>query len=226
METFANNQQLTDRLTEALAGILSDAIKQRGHAYLVVSGGNTPRPLFNKLSHQDIDWQKVTITLADERWVLPDSDDSNDKLVKTVLLKNKAAKAQFISLFGDFQQAGRAATEVADKLAQLPPFDAVILGMGEDGHTASLFPDCEQLAEGLESTKAALAVEPQSAPYQRLSLSRSRLLNSHHLFFHITGNKKRPVLEAAQAKHQPQILPISDFFHQTQVPTRIFYAPA
>ncbi|MGM0526065.1 MAG: 6-phosphogluconolactonase [Pseudomonadota bacterium] len=226
LDTFTNNEQLSETLSGKIAAILAQAIEQRGHAYLVVSGGRTPKALFEKLSQQDIDWHRVTITLADERWVLPNSDDSNDKLVKTTLLKNKAAQAQFISLFTNHTTARSAEAAVADKLSRLPSFDAVILGMGDDGHTASLFPCSQQFKEGLDTSAAAIAVMPETAPYQRISLTASRLLNSSNIFFHITGESKLPALQSALAQAQPGKLPISAFLHQTEVPVSVYYAAA
>ncbi|RUO78140.1 6-phosphogluconolactonase [Idiomarina seosinensis] len=226
LDTFTNNEQLSETLSVEIAAILAQAIEQRGHAYLAVSGGRTPRALFEKLSRQDIDWHRVTITLADERWVWPDSDDSNDKLVKTTLLKNKAAQAQFISLLTNHTTARSAEAAVAEKLAGLPTFDAVILGMGDDGHTASLFPCSQQFSEGLDTSAAAIAVMPETAPYERISLTASRLLNSSKIFFHINGESKLPVLQSALAQAQPGKLPISAFLHQTEVPVSVYYAAA
>ncbi|MGM0429858.1 MAG: 6-phosphogluconolactonase [Pseudomonadota bacterium] len=226
MNTFDNNQELTDSLCERVVSILSKAIAERGEAILVVSGGRTPKPLFEKLSHSPLPWSKVTILLADERWVLPDSDDSNDKLVKTTLLKNKAAQASYIGLFTGHESAKNAEERQSQKVGALPTFDVVILGMGTDGHTASLFPCCDELDEGMTSAKAVIATQPKSAPYERLSLTKQRLLNSRHVFFHITGDDKWTVLDKAMASPDPKRYPISEFVHSAQVPTEVFYAAA
>lgn len=226
VNTFDNNQQLTDSLCERIAAILSDAVAERGRATLVVSGGRTPKPLFEKLSRTSLPWSKVTILLADERWVLPDSDDSNDKLIKTTLLKNKAAQAHYVGLFTAHESAKSAERQQSELIGALPTFDAVILGMGTDGHTASLFPCCDELDVGMTSQQAVVATQPKSAPYERLSLSRQRLLNSRHVFFHITGQEKWSVLDEALATHDAKRYPISDFVHNTKVPTEVFYAAA
>jgi 6-phosphogluconolactonase len=129
---------------EALAVMLSDAILKRlqaaiesgAGASLVVSGGSTPAPVFACLSEADIDWSKVRVTLADERWVPPGHPDSNESLVRDTLLIRKASAAQFVSLFRDGITPELAVAEVAIDLQRMThPFTAVILGMGNDGHT-------------------------------------------------------------------------------------------
>ena len=149
LNTFTSSDELNQTFAKRLTDILSDAIAKRGRAYLVVSGGRTPQALFQKLSQADIDWSKVTITLADDRF-LPDSEaDSNERLVKASLLQHKAAQAAFISLYAPFDKAELAVPELLKRVADLPTFDAVILGMGEDGHTASLFPCSQEVQAGI-----------------------------------------------------------------------------
>jgi len=223
VKTFDNNEQLSENLSQRVSAQLNDAIKTRGEAFLVVSGGNTPKPLFERLSKADIDWKHVTIMLADERWVLPDSKDSNDKLIKTVLLKNKAAKASYISLFTGHEKAQNAAPVLSKQLNELPEFDVVILGMGDDGHTASLFPDCAELEQGLTGNDAVIATQPTKAPYARVSLTKSRLLNSRNIYLHFCGESKLQVFKQVEEAGEA-ILPIGEFLHQQRVPTEVYYA--
>ena len=223
VKTFASNEQLSEQLCQRVSAQLSDAIAARGHAYLVVSGGNTPKPLFEKLSQTDIDWKHVTIMLADERWVLPDSNDSNDKLIKTVLLKNKAAKAHYISLYTGHEKAQNAAPVLSEQLNELPEFDVIILGMGDDGHTASLFPDCAELQQGLTASDAVIATQPTKAPYARVSLTKSRIMNSRNIYLHFCGENKLQVFKQVEDSGKA-ILPIGEFLHQQQVPTEVYYA--
>src|SRR5690606_3860448 len=189
LQQFGNTDKLNADFAARLVEILQQAIEQRGAAYLVVSGGKTPQALFNTLSNTDLAWDKVTILLADDRWLDASQADSNERLVKATLLQNKASKARFISLYADTASAFTGAAEVLPRISALPTFDAVILGMGEDGHTASLFPCSAQIEEGLsDGAPAVLAVEPQTAPYQRMSLSLPRLLDSRHIFLHLVGS--------------------------------------
>tara|TARA_B100000700_G_scaffold327871_1_gene443822 strand:+ start:1404 stop:2108 length:705 start_codon:yes stop_codon:yes gene_type:complete len=226
VNTFDSNEALSSSLSERIAELLAQAIEQRGEATLVVSGGRTPKPLFAALNEKDIEWSKVTILLADERWVSPDSDDSNDKLIKTCLLKNKAGAAKYVSLFTGHEQASNAAAALEAKVAALPKFDVVVLGMGNDGHTASLFPCCAQLEAGLTQSNALIATQPTTAPYNRLSLTKQRLLNSHHVFFHITGDEKWSVLQTAMERPDPTKYPISDLIHAGSTPIDVYYSAA
>lgn len=225
LNTFTSSDELNQTFAKRLTDILSDAIAKRGRAYLVVSGGRTPQALFQKLSQADIDWSKVTITLADDRF-LPDSEaDSNERLVKASLLQHKAAQAAFISLYAPFDKAELAVPELLKRVADLPTFDAVILGMGEDGHTASLFPCSQEVQAGMApDAPALLAVNPTTAPYQRISLSKTRLLNSRFLFLHLVGESKLKVLEQAMASHDELAMPIRAFLHHTDPQISVMFA--
>lgn len=222
---FSDSAALNKQFAAQLVEILQQAIKLRGTAVLVVSGGRTPQALFQQLSHADLAWDKVTITLADDRWLADDQADSNARLVKASLLQNRAAKAKFISLYAHSDSAFSGVIEVLPRIAGLPTFDAVILGMGEDGHTASLFPCSEQINEGLAAdAPAVLAVEPATAPYERISLSKSRLENTRHLFLHLVGASKKTVLDQAMADKDELAMPIRAFLHHPHLTVNVMYA--
>lgn len=225
LNTFASSDELNQQFASRLIAILSEAIASRGQAYLVVSGGRTPQALFQKLSQAELDWSKVTITLADDRF-LPDTEaDSNERLVKASLLQHKAANARFISLYAPFDTAELAVPELLTRVVELPTFDAVILGMGEDGHTASLFPCSKEVRAGMAvDAPALLAVNPATAPYQRISLSKIRLLNSRFLFLHLVGDSKLKVLEQAMASHDELAMPIRAFLHHTDPQISVMFA--
>ena len=148
MVEFENTSALDIELAEKVAALLAADIQARGKASLVVSGGRTPMGFFHLLSQQLLDWSSVTVTLADERWVDADHQDSNEKLVRENLLINEAHQAQFISLKSAAKNAVDAESECEQALASAGQFTVVILGMGDDGHTASLFPGTEALALG------------------------------------------------------------------------------
>ncbi|MET1218924.1 MAG: 6-phosphogluconolactonase [Glaciecola sp.] len=200
---FSDAASLTESFADRIVGIVQHALVEKGHATIVVSGGRTPIALFQTLSQADIAWENVTITLADDRWVDVHDDASNDKLVRTHLLQNHAAKASFITLKHDVEDAADAVELCEAALAAITlPFDVLILGMGEDGHTASLFPCSEQIAAGLDlnSNKKYIAVQPTTAPHQRMSLTLPALLASRNIFLHLTGESKKDViLKALQA---------------------------
>jgi 6-phosphogluconolactonase len=226
LHTFDSSDALNQQFAQEISSRLVAAIAQKGQATLVVSGGKTPLPLFKTLADTDLDWSRVTITLADDRW-LPDSHpDSNEALVKANLLQGKAAQARFISLYDRHSpdDAYQGAATVVARLAGLPAFDVLILGMGEDGHTASLFPCSKEIQAGLAAdAPIALAVTPATAPYQRLSLSKNRLLNSAVIYLHLVGAKKLTVLEQAMSGQDPLQMPIRAFLQQQQVPVHVMF---
>lgn len=227
LNQFNSTDQLNSKLAEKISSKLSQAIDERGSATLVVSGGKTPLPLFQQLSHIPLDWQKVFITLADERWVETESDASNEKLVRDNLLQNNAAKATFISLKKDVASAAEGAKEVKKEILSLSlPFDVVILGMGEDGHTASLFPGATNLMKGLDLTSDTTVIEmtPLTAPSERVTLTLPTLLNSRDIFIHLVGENKLTVLEKAMQGNDITEMPIRAILQQEKVPVTIFWS--
>jgi 6-phosphogluconolactonase len=221
---FKDTNTLNIEFASELKRIIVEAIDLRGEAYLVVSGGKTPVGLFKCLALTSLPWDKVTITLADERCVSTSSADSNEHLVKAYLLQDKAKHAKWIGLYNDDQSATQL-QNLEQKITALPVFDAVVLGLGDDGHTASLFPGSDELALGLnDEAPAVLLVNPKTAPYQRISLSKKRLLQSRVIFLHITGEAKYAVLDKAIADNNPMRFPISAFLNAPDV--QVMYAPA
>jgi 6-phosphogluconolactonase len=225
LHQYTDARALNTDFTAKLVNLLQQAIATRGRAYLVVSGGRTPTALFNALSEADLPWQHVTILLADERFVAADAPDSNERLVKANLLTAKAAKAEFISLYAPAASAEEAIADVLPRISALPVFDAVILGMGEDGHTASLFPCSAELNAGLAAdAPAILAVNPTTAPHQRISLSLPRILNTRQIFIHLVGQSKLEVLTKAQAGNDVTAMPIRAVLQQPDVDVAVMYA--
>ena len=145
--TFKNPAVLAEELAIKVAGQLNDAVKAQGTATLVVSGGRSPVAFFQSLIKQPLDWSKVVVSLADERWVPVEHADSNAGLLKKHLLQGPAAKARFVGLYNVAANLEDAAEQADRALAELPPIDVLILGMGDDGHTASLFPNSPNLVE-------------------------------------------------------------------------------
>ncbi|MGB1868984.1 MAG: 6-phosphogluconolactonase [Porticoccaceae bacterium] len=223
---FENTSALDIALAEKVVALLSADIEARGAASLVVSGGRTPMGFFHLLSQQLLDWSAVTVTLADERWVDADHQDSNEKLVRENLLINEAHQAQFISLKNAAVNAVDGESECEQALAATGQFTVVILGMGDDGHTASLFPGADALALGLsmDSGRTAIAVTPTVAPHQRMSMTLPRLLDTRQLIIHISGSNKQDVLQAAQNGDDATELPIRAILNQQVAPLAIYWA--
>ncbi len=225
-QIFSDKASLVTKFADQIVDILTTAISEHGRASLVVSGGSTPLPLFAELSQRSVDWSKVDVTLADERWVEETHTDSNTKLVKENLLQNKAASAHFVPLYSNFEDAAEGVHEAEVRLSSISqPFDVLILGMGEDGHTASLFPCSKQINEGLSlsSGRVCLAVQPETAPHQRISLTLPALLNSKHVFLHLTGEKKKAVLQDAMENHSEREKPITAVVNRA--PVTLMWAP-
>lgn len=219
-------------LVHALAGEiqvdLEEAINARGKAGLVVSGGRTPAPLFAQLARESLDWGKVWITLADERWVDANSEVSNERLVRMTLLQERASKAHFVALKNTAATPEAGADWAWRALTRVPrPFDLILLGMGDDGHTASLFPGSMTLARALDSAAppGCIAVNTMSSPHARLSLNLSALLDARRIILHIQGANKWAVYQRAKAAGSPHELPVRAIVHQQLVPVDVFWSP-
>lgn len=225
---FSSRADLDQGLAAFAAQTLAQAIESRGHGYLVVSGGSTPMGFFKELSlNSSLDWSKVTVTLADERWVAADHADSNEALVRQNLLQNAACSARFASLYSDDDTPEAGVALLDAEFSALPTFDLVILGMGGDAHTASLFPNTPALIQGLDpqSPHALIAVHPATAPHARISMTLSRLLRTQNLVLHITGTNKAEVFEQAIAPESHATdMPIRAVALQQQTPLQVYYA--
>jgi 6-phosphogluconolactonase len=202
LHRYDDGEALAEALAARVAGQLRAGLVGRGAAVLAVSGGSTPKRFFERLSQQPLDWASVAVTLVDERWVPESSERSNARLVKAHLLQHAAAAARFVPLYAEAPTPEAAMPALRARVATLPaPFDAVVLGMGGDGHTASFFPGGDRLAEALDR-KGAARVLPMRAPgagEPRITFTLPALLDSHALFLHIEGEAKRAVLDAACA---------------------------
>jgi 6-phosphogluconolactonase len=228
LHEFDSNQALCERLAQCIASGLEGALNLREEATLAVSGGSTPKPLFAALSICDLDWSRVRVTQVDERWVSEDHADSNARLIREHLLQERAAAARFDSMKVNVADAFAAEAATAQQLAAFADaIDVVVLGMGEDGHTASFFPGAETLDQALDLTteRLCLAVRPPAAPHDRMTLSLAALMRSRQLYLHITGAKKLSVLQEALAGEDTMTLPIAAVCQRAENPLEIFYAP-
>ena len=223
---FENTSAQDAELVSKVVDLLSMAIEQHGSASLVVSGGRTPKGFFHLLSQEFLDWSKVTVTLADERWVDADHKDSNEKLVQENLLINEACIARFVALKNSATSAQAGETSIDQDLSAIGRFTLVILGMGDDGHTASLFPGSEALNIGLdmESGRQCVAVQPLDAPHERMSMTLPRLLDSEQIIVHISGENKGKVLAMADGGDDRFELPIRAVLQQTITPVSVYWA--
>lgn len=228
LQCFDNRSSLEQDLCERICKRLQSGIDTRGEAVLVVSGGRTPAALFQKLSEQPLDWSRVLVTLADERWVDNQHDDSNERSVRTHLLQNHAAQAKFLPLVNAAATPHEGQPETELLLSVLPEtLDVVLLGMGEDGHTASFFPNAPELAQALDPQPRTdcAAVTPPVAPWKRMTLTLPRLLACHEIIVHLCGDSKLPVLQQALAEGAIEEMPIRSVLRQKGTTVAIYWAP-
>ncbi|MDB5457141.1 MAG: 6-phosphogluconolactonase [Caulobacter sp.] len=224
IEAFASREALYDAAARGLGAALIDAVAAHGVTSFAATGGTTPAPVYDRLAQMAAPWERITVTLTDERWVAPTAPGSNEGLVRRHLLVGQAAKARFAPLWSDVDSPDRAARLAEAGLATALPFGAVLLGVGADGHFASLFPGSPLLAEGLdpETDRLCLAVPPgDPAPdLPRISLTFKALTQSAVIMLLITGSEKRLLLEGPV---DPS-LPIAAILDQDRVPVRILWA--
>lgn len=220
--SYCSADEQVDALSSRIIHDLSIYLQHQEMVVLAVSGGRSPIPLFHKLSQVNMDWQRVRVTLVDERLVAVDHPDSNERLVKTHLMVNHAACAKFLPLVTPC--AGEMSAQESTRHFSYP--DVAILGMGEDGHTASLFPGAVELSEALSlsTDSPSIVITPPVASYRRLSLTRAALLKAKQLYLAIQGETKRIVFEKA-CQHEDPSLPISYFIQQTKAPFDVYWAP-
>jgi 6-phosphogluconolactonase len=223
---FASSEALALALAGTVAKVLGDAIAAAGKATIAVSGGTTPGLFFRTLSREKLDWAKVTVTLIDERFVPEGEPRSNAGLVAANLLQNEAAAAKFVGLYSEAGNVQSAAQRANDAIAHRAlPLDAAILGMGADGHTASFFPDANNLTALLDpaSKSNVLAVHAPSGVEPRLTLTLPRIAEAGFVALHIEGAEKRRVLETAL--NDSAHLPVRAVFERSRTPVQVFWAP-
>jgi 6-phosphogluconolactonase len=216
IETYPTGADLAEAAARAVAERLAEALRTHGRAGLVATGGRSPGPVYDRLQAEAaVDWSRVIVTLSDERCVPPDDPASNTHLVRERLLKGKAARAHLLPLWPEPEAAA---------LLALMPFDAVMLGMGEDGHIASLIPGDPGLEGGLTTAELTRRVPAGlgKPPVARITLTLNALLDARALFLLIAGGAKREVIGRALAGED---LPVGRLISQSRTPIRIFWTP-
>ncbi len=219
---------LAQTLAADVAQTLARAIAARGGASLVVSGGKTPVKFFEQLRSQPIEWRRVCVALADERWVEPGDPASNERMVREVLLKDRAAEARFAGLKNAAPSPDLGAVSAWETFARIPrPFEVTLLGMGDDGHTASLFPGSPNLSIALNLAAAAgcVGMWAPSAPQPRLSLNLSALLDTRRVLILLEGEAKLSTYRTASGDGAVDQMPVRAVLRQNRVPVEVMWAP-
>jgi 6-phosphogluconolactonase len=211
---FESRGSLSSALATDVANALQHHVRTKGSACLAVSGGSTPKLFFETLSRFDIPWSKITVTLVDDRQVPETSPHSNARLVRENLLQNIAAGTEFIPLFEN------------PEAENAPPLDVVVLGMGSDGHTASLFPGGDHLSEAInpKTKKRLMAISAPAAGEPRLTFTLPALLDASLLCLHIEGQEKRDVLNKALAEGPVEAMPIRAVL-RSKKPLTLYWCP-
>lgn len=224
---FADAATMAREVAADVAGCLQEAVEERGRASLVVPGGTTPGLFFDALSGADLDWRRVTVTPSDERWVATNEAGSNEKLIRERLLVGHAAKATFVSWRSAGDTRRSAAATLSARVEELLPFDVCVLGLGSDGHVASIIPSADSYEE-LRMTEPYAPVMRVDAPgaagaAERLTLTLATLFRSRLIVLLTTGVAKRAVLDAARnGEGEGPIVPI---MAQQTMPVWACWAP-
>jgi 6-phosphogluconolactonase len=230
LHPFASADAMFHELADRIVAKLEAGVATRGAASLVCSGGTTPGALYDILSQRDAPWDKVTVTLSDERWVPPTEDGSNEKLVRTRLLIGKAAAARMAPMKTADASPDTAEAKVGAAIAAVPrPFDVTLLGMGDDGHTASLYPHSQGLDKSLNVSDPALVrgvhTDHAVKTGERMTLTLRALLDSKWIVILLKGEDKLRTYELAAAGNDVREMPVRVLLNQTKVPVQVFWAP-
>lgn len=223
---FETREQASVAVAKFAANALSTRLASQPEAALVVGGGTSPGRCFEELAKTPLDWERVHVLLSDERWVSEQDDASNTKLVRDTLVQGEAAAARLLPIYDPLATIEDRCDSLQDIIPFLSfPFACSILGMGEDGHFASLFPDADNLEAGLDvdGSKICMAVRTDASPYPRWSLTLAALSHSDEIALLFFGDAKREIYE--QAKKAKNGFPVSRLLHQKRAPVHVFWAP-
>jgi len=225
---FDDRQVLARELADAVARNIEAMQIATGVAAIAVSGGTTPARFFTELGkHRELDWTKVYVTLVDERWVDETSERSNARLVNEKLLQGPAAVAHFVPLYSGGPTPDAAALERTTRLIETLPrrYAAVLLGMGNDGHTASFFPGGDNLVEALRGEGPVVEIKAPGAGEPRITQVLRRLVETEALYLQIEGEEKAATLTRALADGPIEEMPVRAVLRQQAVPVNIYWAP-
>ena len=223
IETFADEAALAAAAAAATVDALSAGLAARGHASLIGTGGRSPAPVYDLLSAAELDWGRVTVSLSDDRFVPATSPDSNARLMRERLLQGRAAAATFLPLYSNAPSPQAAADIAEPHTHALAPFDMLYLGMGEDGHIASLIPGSPVMEAGLEPVDDRYVIGVPagvgSPPVARISLTLPALLQARVTLVLIRGDLKREIVERGSG------LPVHALIKQAKAPLRVLWTP-
>lgn len=223
---YRNRENLFESLTDHCQQTLEQACVDNGQASFMVSGGSTPAPLYQKLARRVMSWQKINVALVDDCWDEPNSENSAQGLVQKTLLQHNALDCPFTGLKSKHKSAEQGAGLANADYNSLPnPWDLTILGMGVDGHTASLFADLNDTNQASVQDSEDLVVAVTDDNVEHITLTKTGLMRSKQIVLLITGEEKLATFRQAQQETDHNKMPVSALLQQTQVPVQVFWAP-
>ena len=217
--------ELEELLAAEVSSILQKEIDEFGDASLLVSGGSTPKGFFEALSVKDMEWNKVHISLVDERFLPDGAADQNGTTVKKYLLSNHASKAKFYPHVKNPIDLMDSLTQFKKSIASIrKPFTVVVLGMGNDGHTASFFPDSDELKEVMDpnNENRVMIVNTPSSPYPRTTFTFRELIDAKFRFLHFYGEEKQKIYKEALQHSGYTPYPIQMFLNDSDHPIKLY----
>lgn len=228
---FESREAMIDAVYEHTINALKSALNDDGEASFLVSGGSSPAPIYQRLSEAEIAWENIKVALVDERWVDYDHDKSNEAFIVKTLLQNNAANAKLVGMKNTSSTAAGGLAQCEEAYQTLArPFTATVLGMGPDGHTASLFPHAQGLDKALETDALCSAITAQQSEVtgdctERMTLSLAGIANSQHVLLLISGDEKLATYREAMAGGDVAAMPVRAILQQDDVPVTVYWAP-
>jgi 6-phosphogluconolactonase len=227
---FDDAESMTATLADRIVARLSDGVRRHDAASFVASGGTTPGILFDALAGRDAPWDRIFVTTTDERWVSPEDDRSNEKLIRTRLLRGRASAATFVPLMTKHATPAEAEAAVDRAVCEMPrPFDVTLLGMGNDGHMASLFPGAKELGTALDLDRPEIvrAITPPDVARtgQRMSLTLRAIRASRSIVILIRGEEKMETFRTAMSGTDAHEMPVRAVLHQSEMPVEVYWSP-
>jgi 6-phosphogluconolactonase len=212
------------------ADLIANALRRRlggaGRVPLILGGGSSPLACYSELAETNLEWNRVDVLASDERWVPAEHADSNERMLRETLLRDEAASANLLSYYRDEVTVAERCAEMSEVYSAFEnPAACALLGMGEDGHFASLFPDAGNIEKGIDpdGTELFLDVSTAASPHERIGLTLAALLRADTLALLVFGEAKRAVLDTAMG--DSRVYPVSYLLHQDYRRLHIFWAP-
>lgn len=229
---YSTREELFQKAANQCASQITRGIEKQGRASIAVPGGSTPAPVFELLSKMSLDWHNVLVAPTDERWVDVSEPTSNQKLLQETLLVNQAKNARLMPMKNSAATASQGQAESEQSINELErPFDLVMIGMGNDGHFASLFPGSSpfEQAMDIENPNSCIAINAAGCPVagqntERMSLTLSAILDAKLVMILITGSEKLEVLRVAEKDNNPSDKPIAALLNQNETPVEVYWA--